>query len=158
MELAQQIKSLRLRRGITQEEMAQHFGITAQAVSKWERGTAAPDIGLLPVLSAYFGVTIDDLFALSDDTRMERIENMLWDMRFLNDASIENERKFLLAKAEKEPQNSAPLELLALLEWHLAQEHCFHVKEYALTALQRTPSSARAHQAKLFCVYCGHCA
>lgn len=38
MEIGNQIKALRLRRGITQEDMAQHFGITAQAVSKWERG------------------------------------------------------------------------------------------------------------------------
>lgn len=144
MEIAQQIKALRLRRGITQEAMAQHFGITAQAVSKWERGSAAPDISLLPALSAYFGVTIDELFALSDATRMERIENMLWDVRFLNAADVENERNFLLAKAEREPNNSAPLELLALLEWHLSQEHCTHAKEHALHALKRNPYSASA--------------
>ena len=74
MEIGNQIKALRLRRGITQEAMAQHFGITAQAVSKWERGAAAPDIEMLPAISAYFGVTIDELFALSDETRMERIQ------------------------------------------------------------------------------------
>lgn len=65
MEIGNQIKLLRQWRGITQEEMAQHFGITAQAVSKWERGAATPDIALLPEISAYFGVTIDELFALS---------------------------------------------------------------------------------------------
>lgn len=144
MEIAQQIKALRLRRGITQEAMAQHFGITPQAISKWERGTAAPDIGMLPALSAYFGVSIDELFALSDETRMERIENMLWDVRFLNAADVENERDFLLAKAEREPDNGEPLELLALLEWHLAQEHCTHAKEHALNALKRNPASSRA--------------
>ena len=40
MEIGNQIKSLRQRRGITQETMAQHFGITAQAISKWERGVS----------------------------------------------------------------------------------------------------------------------
>ena len=83
MEIGNQIKSLRLSRGITQENMAQHLGITAQAVSKWERGVAAPDIEMLPSISAYFGVSIDELFALSDETRMERIQNMLWDVRYL---------------------------------------------------------------------------
>ena len=63
MEIGDQIKSLRIRKGVTQEEMARHFGITSQAVSKWERGAATPDIGLLPDISAYFGVTIDELFA-----------------------------------------------------------------------------------------------
>ena len=40
MEIGNQIKQLRLRRGITQEEMANHFGLTAQAISKWERGVS----------------------------------------------------------------------------------------------------------------------
>ena len=38
MNIGKQIKLLRLRRGVTQEAMAEHFGITAQAVSKWENG------------------------------------------------------------------------------------------------------------------------
>ena len=88
MEIGNQIKQLRLRRGITQEAMAQHLGITPQAVSKWERGAATPDIGMLPDISAYFGVTIDELFALSDDTRMERIQNMIWDVRYFDPADV----------------------------------------------------------------------
>lgn len=61
MNIGSQIKSMRLRRGATQEALARHLGVTAQAVSKWENGTAAPDISLLPELSAYFGVSIDEL-------------------------------------------------------------------------------------------------
>ena len=40
MNIGKQIKALRLRRGVTQEAMAQHLGITAQAVSKWENGVS----------------------------------------------------------------------------------------------------------------------
>ena len=40
MEIGNQIKALRLRRGTTQESLAQHLGVTAQAVSKWERGVS----------------------------------------------------------------------------------------------------------------------
>ena len=101
MEIGNQIKTLRLRRGTTQEALAQHLGVTAQAVSKWERGAATPDIGILPDISAYFGVTIDELFALSDDTRMERIQNMLWDDRYYDPNEVESTREFLLAKARK---------------------------------------------------------
>ena len=137
MEIGNQIKALRLRRGITQEAMAKHFGITAQAVSKWERGVATPDISMLPEISAYFGVTIDELFALSDDTRMERIRNMLWDVRFLNPADAENEKQFLLEKAKREPENGAPYALLAELENHLAQEHQEIAAGYAKDALLR---------------------
>lgn len=145
MEIGNQIKALRTRRGITQEAMAEHFGISPQAVSKWERGAASPDIALLPQLSAYFGVTIDELFALSDDTRMERIQNMLWDVRYLNPADVENERQFLLDKAAREPENGRPHELLADMENHLAREHRAKAAEYAKEALQRDPNLGDAH-------------
>ena len=145
MELSNQIRTLRQRKGVTQEAMAAHLGVTAQAVSKWERGSAAPDIALLPALSAYFGVTIDELFALSDDTRMDRIQNMLWDVRFLNPADADNARAFLLEKAKREPGNGWPLELLADLENHLAKEHHTRAAEHAMEALRRDPDLGEAH-------------
>ncbi len=140
MDIGNQIKALRQRRGITQEAMAQHFGITPQAVSKWERGVTTPDIALLPELSAYFGVTIDELFSLSDETRIDRIQNMLWDVRFLNPADAENERQFLLEKARREPDNPDPHCMLAQLELHLAQEHKLRAAEYAQEIIARDPA------------------
>lgn len=145
MEIGNQIKQLRLRRGITQEAMAQHFGITPQAVSKWERGAATPDINLLPAISAYFGVTIDELFALSDDTRMERIQNMIWDVRYFDPADVEKERSFLLEKGKREPENDQVYELLADMENHLAKEHHDFAAEYAKEALKRDPCNKAAH-------------
>ena len=147
MNIGNQIKTLRLRRGVTQEALAQHFGITAQAVSKWECGASVPDIGMLPGLSAYFGVSIDELFALSDDVHMERIQNMIWDVRFLNSADAENERQFLLEKARREPGNSEPHEMLANLELHLAEGHNARAEEYALEAMARNPRSGRGFAA-----------
>lgn len=145
MEIGHQIKTLRLRHGVSQETMAQHFGITAQAVSKWERGATTPDISLLPALSAYFGVTIDELFAISDDTRMDRIQNMLWDVRFLDSADVSASREFLLRKAELEPENGRPHELLADLENHLAREHRQRAADYAKEALRRDSTLRNAH-------------
>lgn len=147
MDIGKKIKALRLLRGVTQETMAQHFGVTAQAVSKWENEVSTPDISLLPSLSAYFGVSIDELFSLSDETRMERIQNMLYDVRYMNPADIENERQFLLDKAHRESQNSEAFEILANLELHLADEHNSLAEEYALEAIRRSPDSARGHTA-----------
>ena len=145
MEIGNQIKALRLRRGTTQESLAQHLGVTAQAVSKWERGVATPDIGMLPDISAYFGVTIDELFAVSDDTRMERIQNMLWDDRYYDPAEVEATREFLLAKGKKEPENGKVYELLAEMENHLAQEHHEKAADYAKEALRRSPELRQPH-------------
>ncbi len=147
MNIGNQIKALRLRKGVTQESLAQHFGMTSQAVSKWECGLSVPDIGMLPELSAYFGVSIDELFALSDELRMERIQNMLYDVRFTNPADVENERNFLLEKARREPSNHEVYEMLANLELHIAGEHNERAEEYALEAMARNPQSARAFAA-----------
>ncbi len=147
MTIGNKIKSLRLRKGVTQEVLAQHFGITSQAVSKWECGLSVPDIDMLPSLSAYFGVSIDELFELTDELRMERIQNMLYDVRFTNQADVENERMFLLDKARREPNNNEVYEMLANLELHIAGEHNVRAEEYALEAMVRNPLSARAFTA-----------
>lgn len=145
MELGNQIKALRLQRGTTQEALAQHLNVSPQAVSKWEREAAMPDVQLLPAISAYFGVTIDALFALTDDTRMERIQNMLWDERVLDPAVVELDRAFLLEKARREPDNGRPHQLLADLENHLAEEHRARAAHYARESLARDPMCKGAH-------------
>ncbi len=146
MELGNQIKALRLARGVTQETLAEKLRVSAQAVSKWERGATAPDVQLLPELSAYFGVTIDALFALSDETRMERIQNMIWDERVIDPATLEQEEAFLLEKARREPANGQPFELLADLENHTARAHRSRAAEFAKEALARQPELHNAHQ------------
>lgn len=145
MEIGTQIKNLRTRRGITQETLAEALCVSPQAVSKWERGTAMPDIQLLPAISAYFGVTIDELFALSDDTRMERIRNMLWDERVLDRDTVEQERAFLLEKGRREPENSRVYVLLADMEYQLAEEHLRNAADYALEGIRRNPEDNEAH-------------
>ena len=147
MEIGNQIKALRQRRGITQEEMAQHFGITPQAVSKWERGAATPDIALLPDISAYFGVTIDELFALSDDTKLERIENMIWDVRFLSQEEFAVHEQFLKDCMKKEAIADRAVLLLATLYNKRAREYRDLAKPLAREALLRNPGKKDAHNA-----------
>jgi orotate phosphoribosyltransferase len=56
------IKKLRISKGDTQEQLAKSLQISFQSVSKWENGIASPDIGFLPIIAEYFGVSIDELF------------------------------------------------------------------------------------------------
>ena len=72
MNMGKKIKSLRLGSSMTQEQLASRLGVSPQAVSKWESGTNMPDIQILPDLSVIFGVTIDELFDMSDDHRLDR--------------------------------------------------------------------------------------
>ncbi len=57
--VGERLMNLRKLKGRTQQDVADQFGISKQAVSKWERGVSMPDVLILPDLAAYFGVSID---------------------------------------------------------------------------------------------------
>lgn len=59
--LGKRIARHRKRLGMTQEQMAEKLGVTAQAVSKWENDQSCPDITMLPRLAELFGITADAL-------------------------------------------------------------------------------------------------
>lgn len=59
--IGENIKRLRLEKGITQEQLSEILGVSSVAVSKWERGETMPDISLLPKIAFYFQTTIDEL-------------------------------------------------------------------------------------------------
>ena len=61
MTIGKRIAHLRKEKGLTQEELAQHMGISPQAVSKWENDQTCPDISALPKLARLFGITVDEL-------------------------------------------------------------------------------------------------
>lgn len=145
MDIGKKIKALRTQRGTTQETLAQALGVSPQAVSKWENGITMPDVQLLPQISAHFGVTLDELFELSDDMRLERIQNMLWDERVLSQEAVKTESAFLLERAQREPADARALCLLAEMENHQAKTHRRRAAEYARQALERAPETKHAH-------------
>ena len=61
MTVGKRIALLRRQKGLTQEELANHMGISPQAVSKWENDQTCPDISALPKLSRLLGVSVDEL-------------------------------------------------------------------------------------------------
>ena len=62
--LGKRISFHRKRLGLTQDQLAEQLGITAQAVSKWENDQSCPDITTLPLLARIFGITTDELLGL----------------------------------------------------------------------------------------------
>ncbi|MBO5257292.1 MAG: helix-turn-helix transcriptional regulator [Clostridia bacterium] len=63
-------KNLRRNANLTQEEVAEALSVTPQAVSRWECGSAMPDIALIPKITYLFGVTADYLLEI-DVSRVE---------------------------------------------------------------------------------------
>ncbi|MBQ7380150.1 MAG: helix-turn-helix transcriptional regulator [Clostridia bacterium] len=77
LNIADTIRNLRKKMGITQEELANEIGVTAQAVSKWERGEGYPDITLLPDIAEYFHVTLDILCGIDEQKKREQISSII---------------------------------------------------------------------------------
>ena len=69
LKLGEKIKTLRKKKNISQEVLAQVLGVTFQAVSKWETGAAMPDVAMIPAIARFFEVSTDELF---DFNRLEQ--------------------------------------------------------------------------------------
>ncbi|MBP3603407.1 MAG: helix-turn-helix transcriptional regulator [Lachnospiraceae bacterium] len=61
MKFADKILMLRKSRGMSQEELAEKLNVSRQAISRWEMGTAQPDVQNVLQISKLFGVTADYL-------------------------------------------------------------------------------------------------
>ena len=73
--IGNRIAKFRKAKGMTQEELAHHMGVSSQAVSKWENDASCPDISLLPQLCKVLGVTTDELLTgKSDEVKMVPLE------------------------------------------------------------------------------------
>lgn len=59
--IAANLRFLRQRSGMTQEEVAERIGVSRQAVAKWERGDSLPDILNCDALAELFDVSLNDL-------------------------------------------------------------------------------------------------
>ena len=68
MTIGKRIALLRKEKGLTQEELASHMGVSPQAVSKWENDQTCPDISALPRLARLLGVTVDELLEGKEET------------------------------------------------------------------------------------------
>lgn len=87
--LSANIKKYRLKKEMTQTQLASVFNVSEQAVSRWENGNTYPDIQLLPAIADYFGITIDELMGMEnykDERETDKIIALV----------KENERKGLI--------------------------------------------------------------
>ena len=128
MELGKKIKQLRCRASLTQEQLAERLGISAQSVSKWENAVVMPDVTLLPLIAETFGVSIDDLFDLTVEQRFNRIENRMdLEEEFPADVYLEYE-ELLKAQLPEARHKKRATELLANLYWHRMNAYALKVR------------------------------
>lgn len=82
LEIGKRIAECRRERKLTQEELANRVGVTAQALSQYERGLRYPDIGILRSLCQALSAGADYLLGLEDKKITEfddpQIQNEIW--------------------------------------------------------------------------------
>ena len=74
------IREKRKQIGLTQENIAEHLGVSIPAVSKWENGTTYPDITLLPGLARLLKIDVNELLSFHEelsDIEIERLSKQI---------------------------------------------------------------------------------
>ncbi|MBR6727729.1 MAG: helix-turn-helix domain-containing protein [Clostridia bacterium] len=139
MDIGSKIKQLRQKLGATQEQLGEKLGVSAQSISKWETGVTMPDITLLPLLSSELGVSIDELFDLSTDQKLQRLEKRLDVEEEFPESVFHEYEGFLRHQLDEYGDKRRILSLLAQLYHHRAQADLRRVSKYAREAILMAP-------------------
>ena len=62
------LKTLRITKGFTQEQAAELLNVSKQSVSRWENNITYPDITFLPILASFYDITVDALLGADAKT------------------------------------------------------------------------------------------
>ena len=138
MEMGKEIRRLRNERGLTQEALATDLHVTAQTISKWECGNSVPDVQMLPEIAVYFGVTIDQLFAMSPAQQLERMENHIYARGLFPEAEQRQLEQQLKAIGEDAAMTGKTETLLAKLYNSQAEQYRLLAVEHGKTAVEKT--------------------
>lgn len=89
------LKSLRMEKGLTQEQLAEKCGVSNRAVSRWETGINMPDLDILIQLSEDYGVTIRELL---DGERKETAGDGEWQKTAAKIVDYSNNEKNVMTR------------------------------------------------------------
>lgn len=68
------VKELRTKLGLTQEQLAERVGVSSRTIISLEKGKYKPSILLAYKLSLIFNDSIENIFELAENLRMEELE------------------------------------------------------------------------------------
>lgn len=98
--LSESIKRARLKKGISQEEMAVRLGVVRQTVSKWENGRSVPDAEMLILIAELLDVPVNRLLGVEE--KSASLQSMADELARLNEELAQKSRQeAILRKASK---------------------------------------------------------
>ncbi len=77
LNIGNNIKRLRISKGLTQERLAELLSVSTAAVSKWEARNTYPDITMLFPLAEIFGVSVDELLGYDEAKAQADVDKIL---------------------------------------------------------------------------------
>lgn len=80
MKFNENLKYLRKREGITQEELAERLNVSRQSVTKWESGQSLPDIEKVKEIAYMFSVSVDSLVGDIECKSVNKIKKKIDDI------------------------------------------------------------------------------
>ncbi len=140
MKIGNKIRQMRNNAGFTQEQIASKLGVSPQSVSKWENEISMPDITLLPDIAEIFGVSIDELFDLTTEQKMKRIENRIEIEEELSEQTFKEYESFLTQQLSEGSNRQETLSLLANLYHHRMEADSRRVSKYSREAIMLDPT------------------
>lgn len=72
MNIGEKIITLRKKKHLTQDTLADMLHLSPQAISKWERGITNPDLELIPKIAELFGISSDELLGIKDSSNQNK--------------------------------------------------------------------------------------
>ena len=141
MDLGMKIRQMRFAASMTQEQLANRLGLSAQAISKWENNVSMPDISLLPEIAEVFGITLDELFDLKADQKMRRIENRMDMEEELPEDVFREYELFLREQLLEEENRFRATSLLAQLYHHRLESDARKAADYARRSICMAPET-----------------
>ena len=109
IQLGGKIRTLRKSRNISQEVLAQYLGVSFQAVSKWENGSALPDVALIPAIAVFFDVSTDELFDFNRLETEQKVQQACWDIADIRYSEPEKAEQMLRDLLKQYPGNDVIL-------------------------------------------------
>jgi transcriptional regulator with XRE-family HTH domain len=139
--IGENLKRLRLQKEFTQEQLAEVFGVSPQAISRWENNTAYPDITMLPGIAIFYNTTIDELIGMDEVCKTENINKIHNDVHILMRDKKIDETIAMLKEALKLYPNSFLLDLASTLTQKSNQNNDVTLIEETISLFERALKS-----------------
>ena len=108
---ATRLRSLLEAPGMNQSKLADHIGVTRQAISAWSLGISLPDIEKFGLIADFFGVSTEFLLGRTDVSKPDATKQALAEYLCLSEAAIDEIRRLQSIHLEQNIENDFKLTL-----------------------------------------------